>query len=125
MGITRFVHFDDTGFGFVVVNGQRHEHDVVVLESGKVKKRKKKLSKAVTGAGHAVAAEELAETIHPGAGSTLVVGAGQHGVLRLTDGAAAYLQEQGVRVEVAPTPQAIECFNALTGRKAALIHVTC
>lgn len=125
MGKTGPIHFDATGFGFVVVNGERHEHDVIVLGSGKVRKRRKKLSKAASGSAHEVAAEEIAQSLHPEAGTTLVVGTGQYGVLRLTDQAADYLDAHGVRVEIAPTPEAIERFNALGGRKAALIHVTC
>ena len=125
MSKTRPVHFDATGFGFVVANGERHDHDVVVLESGKVKKRKKKLSKAASGSAHQVAAEEIAASLHPDAGLTLVVGTGQYGVLELTDEARRYLDAHGVHVDLAPTPEAIRRFNALDGRKGALIHVTC
>jgi hypothetical protein len=35
----------DTEFGFVILGSSRIEHDIVIRLSGKVKKRKKKLSK--------------------------------------------------------------------------------
>ena len=52
---------DTTEFGSITIAGQRIEHDVLIDLSGEVKKRKKKLSKAVYGTSHTVS---LAEAEH-------------------------------------------------------------
>ena len=43
---------DETDFGYIVIEGARIEHDVLIRLSGAIKKRKKKLSKAVYGTSH-------------------------------------------------------------------------
>ena len=43
---------DGTEFGSITISGELYEHDVLIRLSGKVKKRKKKLSKAVYGTSH-------------------------------------------------------------------------
>ena len=39
--------------------------------------------------------------------------------------AKAYLEKKGVRIQTAPTPEAIKIFNKTKGVKIALFHVTC
>ena len=38
---------DKTGFGYLQIEGSKIKHDIVIRLSGEIKKRKKKLSKAV------------------------------------------------------------------------------
>jgi hypothetical protein len=38
-------HINGTKFGSITVDGETYDHDIVIRLSGKVKKRKKKLSK--------------------------------------------------------------------------------
>jgi hypothetical protein len=40
---------DRTGFGWLEIDGERYEHDVLIRLDGTVEKRKKKLSKRVYG----------------------------------------------------------------------------
>jgi hypothetical protein len=46
---------DRTEFGSITIEGEVVEYDVIVRLNGKVKKRKKKLSKAVYGTSHTFA----------------------------------------------------------------------
>ena len=43
---------DQTTFGSMTIEGSIFEHDVLIRLSGQVKKRKKKLSKAIYGTSH-------------------------------------------------------------------------
>ena len=45
---------DQTKFGSITIEGTTFEHDVIIRLSGQVKRRKKKLSKAVYGTSHIV-----------------------------------------------------------------------
>jgi len=52
---------DRTTFGAITIDGAVYEHDVIIRLNGQVKKRKKKLSKAVYGTSHIIS---LAESRH-------------------------------------------------------------
>lgn len=43
---------DQTEFGTITIEGTVFDHDVFILPNGEVKKRKKKLSKAIYGTSH-------------------------------------------------------------------------
>jgi len=116
---------DSTSFGYLVVNGRRYDHDVVLSPGGKVKKRKKKISKAIHGSGHTVAREELEAYLDREECTLLVIGSGQSGILSLSEEARAYLDERDIPHVTLRTPDAIEAFNEATGKRRALIHVTC
>jgi hypothetical protein len=45
-------HIDQTMFGSITVEGTPFGHDVIIRLNGQIKKRKKKLSKAVYGTSH-------------------------------------------------------------------------
>jgi hypothetical protein len=46
-------------------------------------------------------------------------------VLKLSLEANAHLEKQGCAVTLAPTPEAIELYNACEGPVIALFHLTC
>jgi len=115
---------ESTSFGSITIDGETFDHDVLIRLSGKVKKRKKKLSKQIYGTSHIVSVAEAEEMYEDGC-ETLIVGSGQQGVLKLSEEAAAFLTQQGCAVIVQSTPTAIQTFNAATGRKIGLFHVTC
>ena len=116
---------ESTGFGYIVVDGTRFDHDVVLTPKGKVSKRQKKLSKQVHGTGHVVAREELESYLEGKECSLLVIGTGQYGALTLSEEAEAYLKGLGIPYDARPTPEAIELFNKASGKRRALVHVTC
>jgi hypothetical protein len=81
-------HIDGTKFGSITVDGETYGHDIVIRLSGKVKKRKKRLSKQQYGTSHTVAQAE-AEHIYDDHAEQVIVGTGQHGLLKLSDKARA------------------------------------
>ncbi len=114
----------DTRFGCITVAGSKIDHDIVVRLSGKVEKRKKKLSKAVYGTSHTVSLEEARHVYQSGA-QRLIVGTGQQGMVRLSEEAAAYLKDKKCEVDLHPTPKAIERWNKAKGAVIGLFHITC
>jgi hypothetical protein len=115
---------DRTRFGSITIEGRKYAHDVCIRLDGAVKKRKKKLSKAVYGTSHTVSLDEAKHVYESGA-TLLIVGAGQYGALKLSDEASDYLERKGCRVELAPTTEAIQAWNAAEGPVIGLFHVTC
>lgn len=91
-----------------------------------MKKRKKKLSKAVYGTSHTISLEEAEYVCAQGAGAErLIVGSGQYGNVELSPEAAAYLERQRCRVVLLPTPEVIDVWNEAEGSAIGLFHVTC
>ena len=115
---------DGTEFGSITISGELYEHDVVIRLSGKVKKRKKKLSKAKYGTSHKVSREE-AEHIFEAGAKRLILGSGQDGNVELSEAAAEYFRKHGCSVELLPTPQAVTAWNAAEGSVIGMFHVTC
>jgi len=115
-----------TKFGAITVGGEELPHDVVILPNGTVRKRRKKLSKAVYGTSHTISLAEAEHVYdqarHP---ERLIIGTGQNGMVHLSPEADSFLEENGCAVLLAPTPEAIEPWNAAKGNVAGLFHVTC
>jgi len=115
---------DRTKFGSITVGGTVFERDVIIRLNGQVKKRKKKLSKAIYGTSHTISLDE-ARHIYEERAERLIVGTGQHGLVELSDEAADYFERQECRVELLPTPEAIRAWNEAEGAVIGLFHVTC
>jgi hypothetical protein len=115
---------DGTQFGSITIDGSLFEHDVILRLSGKVKKRKKKLSKRLYGTSHTISLDEAKHVYEEGA-KRLIVGAGQHGNVMLSDEAAHYFKRKGCVVELEPTPTATRAWNNAKGDVIGLFHVTC
>jgi hypothetical protein len=115
---------DDTEFGWIRIDGKKYEHDVVIRLDGKVKKRKKKLSKAVYGTSHRVSLDEAKHVFEKGA-TGIVVGSGQHGVLELSEECASYFEKKEIAVDILPTPEATKLWNQKGESVIGLFHVTC
>jgi len=111
-------------FGSIVVGGETLTHDVLIRLNGKVKKRKKKLSKEKYGTSHLLSLEE-AEHIYQEGAERLIVGSGKFGLVKLTDEAAAYFAERGCRVDLLPTRKAAAAWNEARGAVLGLFHITC
>jgi len=114
----------DTGFGYITIEGSKIEHDIVIRLSGEIKKRKKKLSKAVYGTSHTVSLEEAKHVYQHGA-ERLIIGSGQEGMVRLSEEALDYFKKKKCEVDLQPTPGAIESWNKAKGAAIGLFHVTC
>jgi len=117
---------DKTEFGSITVEGTVFDHDVIIRPDGQVKKRKKKLSKAIYGTSHTISLQEAEYVWGQGAKpERLIVGSGQYGNVDLSPEASAYLEQQGCPVELLSTPEVIDVWNRAKGRTIGLFHVTC
>ncbi len=117
-------HIQNTEFGFITVDDEELDHDIVIRLSGKVKKRKKKLSKELYGNSHTVSLAEAEHVFDEGA-ERLIIGSGQQGNVKLSEEAERYFKEKGCSVELHPTPEAIQVWNKAEGKTIAMFHVTC
>jgi hypothetical protein len=115
---------NSTQFGSITIEGSKIEYDVLICLSGKIKKRKKKLSKAVFGTSHTISLDEAKYIFEKGA-EQLIIGSGQYGMVKLSKEASAYFKEKHVRVALWPTPKAIDQWNKMKGSTVGLFHVTC
>ena len=115
---------DSTSFGSITIDGEKYEHDVIIRLSGKVKKRKKKLSKRVFGSSHTVSLDE-AEYVYKEGAERLIFGTGQHGLAALSDAAEEFFREKGCKLDLAPTPEAVKNWNKASEKVIGLFHVTC
>jgi hypothetical protein len=99
-------------------------HDVIVRLSGKIEKRKKRLSKEIFGAPHVLSLPE-AEFVYEKGSDLLILGTGQYYNLRLSPEAAEFFARERCEVLAEPTPRAISAFHRAKGHKIGLYHVTC
>jgi len=111
------------GFGSIEVDGRTYDHDVVV-EAGRVRKRKKGPSKPYRREfGHTPlsAAEEL-----PWGGRRLIIGTGFHGSLPIMPEVTEEAGRRGVDLTAVPTEDACRLLAGLDAREVyAVLHVTC
>ena len=115
---------DRTDFGTITIEGTVFDHDVLILPNGEVKKRQKKLSKAIYGTSHILSLDEAKYIYQPGI-ERLIIGTGQYGNVRLSAEAVGYFKRKYCRVDLAPTPTAILVWNEARGAILGLFHVTC
>ena len=115
---------NSTHFGSITIAGEKYEYDVIIRLDSKVKKRKKKLSKAIYGTSHKISLDE-AKTIFEKGAERLIIGTGQEGLVELSEEAADYFKKKECKVQMSPTPKAIRIWNESDGEIIALFHVTC
>jgi glucokinase len=113
-----------TACGEVTVDRKSYSRDIFISVFGEVKTRKKAADGRCHEQAHSVDVQEV-EKICKGGPDLLIVAAGREGRLSLTDPALRFLAQRSIRVEVLPTPQAVEFYNQASQRKAMLIHVSC
>lgn len=103
-----------------------YDHDVLVCPDATVKRRKKKLSKAVYGTSHTISLAEAKYVYGQGDGAdTLIIGGWQYGRVELSLEAAEYLARKRCDTVLVPTPEVIATWNEAKGKVIGLFHVTC
>jgi hypothetical protein len=121
---TRFevdMRFDGLSFGSIRIDGETYDHDVVI-EAGKVRKRKKKPSKKFREQfGHTPLS--LEEDI-PWNCRRLVIGTG-NGALPVMDEVSREAERRKVELIVLPTLRAIGVITQNPDGTNAILHVTC
>lgn len=115
---------EDAWFGSITVEGARYEYDIIIRLSGKVRRRNKQLSKALYGTSHTISLDEIRD-LHRKRAERLIIGSGQEGKVVLSPEAAEFLAKKGCRVDLLPTPDAIQCWNEAEGKVLGLFHITC
>jgi len=117
------MRFEEFSFGSIRIDGVTYEHDVVI-ERGKVRKRYKKPSKELRGSfGHTPLSSK--EEI-PWKCRRLVVGAGMHGALPVTNELRREAKRRKIKLIILPTAEAIEALRKEDlDRTSAILHVTC
>ena len=114
----------DSGFGYITVEDSKIEYDIIIRLSGEIKKRKKKLSKAVYGTSHIISLEE-AKYVYQNRAERLIIGSGCQGMVNLSKEAEDYFKNKKCKINLYPTPKAVEKWNDVTGRVIGLFHITC
>jgi hypothetical protein len=113
-----------TEFGFIIVDEQRYDHDIIIDLDGKIKKRKKKLSKVVYGTSHTISLDEIRYTYKDNS-EGIVIGSGQYGVARLSNEASEFLKNKHCKILLRPTQEAVQEWNKTEGKWIGLFHITC
>ena len=115
------MRFEAFCFGSIRIDGVTYEHDVLI-DRGRVRKRKKKASKKFRDAfGHTPLSIE--EEI-PWKCRKLVIGTGT-GALPIMEEVRQEAKRRHVRLLVLPTPQAIRALEEDPEQTNAILHVTC
>jgi hypothetical protein len=114
-----------TEFGSITINDTIYDHDILICSDGLIKKRKKKLSKAVFGTSHTISRDE-ARYVHEKGTRLLIIGSGQYGRVTLSEDAKKFFEHKKCHVMLLPTPAAIDEWNkSVEKKKTGLFHITC
>jgi hypothetical protein len=115
----RFGKFD---FGAVEIDGVRYEYDVVI-DRGKVRKRKKKPSQKFRNElGHTPLS--MQEKI-PWQCRHLLIGTGTHGSLQVMKDVRQEAKRKKIDLQTMPTAEAIKILASSPADTNAILHVTC
>jgi hypothetical protein len=105
-------------FGSVVVDGEHHSRDVIVLPDRVVGDWWRR-------DGHSLVIEDLADVLDE-LPERLIVGCGANARLRPHPSVIDALEERGVDVEAMPTDEAVRRYEESNpARTAAALHLTC
>ena len=110
-------------FGEIEIEGECYTHDVVI-DGGKVRKRKKGPSKQFReNLGHTpLSAEEKI----PWGGKRLIIGTGAQGALPVMNEVIAEAKRRGIEVIAKPTVEACHLLEEVKrGQAYAILHCTC
>src|SRR3990170_4862240 len=83
-----------------------------------------KIDNTEFGSSHIISLEE-AKYIYEKGAEQLIIGAGQSGMVSLSNEASEYFRGKQVQIDLSPTPEAIKRWNMAEGSVIGLFHVTC
>ncbi len=124
------VIIEETGFGYIVVDGKRFERDIIICND-EISFRPKELSrKYAEKYGHTpLSAEELLFLLDKcNDVEIVVIGSGQYGALPVMDNVVNELIKRGLEYIIKPTPQVVSLVNESSKKKRrylAILHLTC
>ena len=109
---------EDYSFGRLVVDGEEHTRDLIVLPDRVVFNWWRR-------EGHSLVMEDL-EQVQDELPERLIVGCGAHGQLRPHAAVLEALRERGIEVETLHTAEAVRRYGESDERRtAAALHLTC
>ena len=115
------MRISDFSFGSIVVDGTHYDRDIVI-EHGKVRKRKKKRSKTLREEfGHTPLS--LEERV-PWNTRRLIVGTGANGAMPVMEAVKDEARRRGVELMVLPTAEALRELERHP-KSNAVLHITC
>lgn len=116
------MQFEKFTFGSIEIDGVTYENDVVI-DRGKISKRKKKPSKKFRDEfGHTPLSIE--EAI-PWKCSLLVIGTGAYGRMPVMKEVKRDAKKRNIKLLIVPTPEAMEALSKDPDKANAILHVTC
>jgi hypothetical protein len=115
MGVAQL---QDYSFGRIVVDGEEHDRDVIVLPGRVVANWWRR-------DGHSLALEDLRD-VEDELPEKLILGTGAYGRLQPPAAVLQELERRGIDVEVLHTGDAVRRYGELDERRtAAALHLTC
>jgi hypothetical protein len=116
--MNRVARIEGYSFGHVVVDGEEHSRDVIVLPQRVVGDWWRR-------DGHSLVIEDLSEVLDE-LPERLIVGCGADGRLHPHPSVIEALERRGIEVEALPTDQAVQRYERSNpARTAAALHLTC
>lgn len=113
--MSRIEHYS---FGHIVVDGEEHTKDVIILPGRVVSNWWRK-------DGHSLVIEDL-EDVLPDLGEHLVIGSGAYGRMKPDPRTIEQLRARGIEVEILRTEEAARRYGELdSASTAAALHLTC
>lgn len=111
-------------FGWIKINGDKYEKDIVIHSDGSITKREKKKSKDLKAEyGHTPLSERELDFLAKEKFDALYVGTGHEAALPITPQAFEILKKYNA--VILSTPEVINRIEQEPGQFVALIHVTC
>jgi hypothetical protein len=112
----RITHY---AFGRIVIEGNEYSKDVIIFPDHVFSPWWRK-------EGHLLQIEDLSDIIKVEA-STLIIGTGYFGTMRVPEDTMNYLTSRGIEVIVEKTGKAVRIYNDLSSEKTviAAFHLTC
>lgn len=116
------MRFEKFSFGSIQIDGVTHENDVVI-DRGKICKRKKKPSKKFRDEfGHTPLS---IEEVIPWNCNQLVIGTGAYGRLPVMKEVKREAKHRNIKLLILPTIEAIQALDEDSKKTNAILHVTC
>jgi hypothetical protein len=114
------MNIDSYQFGRISVDGVGYSSDIIILADSVQSNWWRRQ-------GHSLSPEDI-QSVIAAKPSTLIVGCGASGLMKVTEDTRQILQENDIKLEAHDTHKAVERFNELSQADedvAAALHLTC
>ncbi len=122
----------ETGFGWIKINGNVYDRDLVLVDIGdglvRVKERDRSHAEIKYGTSHVIDWEEIETYLEAWKEvkfQHFFLGTGQYGKATLDPLAREKLEKLGIEVHVGNTSDALKAWERTPGKKIGIFHVTC